>query len=340
MTVAEAEGTVTTSSAAVSATQRAAVLSAPGVAEVLNVARPEPAAHQLRIRVEGSGMCASTIPSWEGREWFNYPLEAGSPGHEGWGVIDAIGDGVNDGDLRVGQRVAFLSGQAYAEYELTTPDAVVALPRELDGQPFPGEAIGCAMNAFRRSDIRPGDTVGIVGIGFLGAILCRLAANAGARVIAVSRRPFSLELARQYGASQTIVMDDHWRILEEVRMLTDGHGCERVIECVGLQWPLDLATEMTRERGRLIIAGYHQDGPRQVNMQLWNWRGLDVVNAHERANSAYVQGMRDAVQAVVSGALDLGPLLTHTLSLADIAKGYELLTTRPDGFVKAVVMTR
>jgi len=54
-----------------------------------------------------------------------------------------------------------------------------------------------------------------------------------------------------------------------------------VIEAAGQQWPLDLATELTRERGRLIIAGYHQDGPRQINMQLWNWRGLDVINAHE-----------------------------------------------------------
>lgn len=319
------------------AIHRAAVLTAPHRAEVQQVERPEPAAHQLRIRVEGSGMCASTIPSWQGREWFQYPLAPGNPGHEGWGVIDAIGDAAGS-ELRVGQRVAYLSGNAYAEYDLTTPDAVVALPRELDGQPFPGEAIGCAMNAFRRSDIRAGDTVGIVGIGFLGAILCRLAANAGARVIAVSRRPFSLELAKQYGASETILMDDHWRILEEVRALTDGQGCERVIECVGLQWPLDLATETTRERGRLIIAGYHQDGARQVNMQLWNWRGLDVVNAHERANSAYVEGIRDAVQAVVSGALDLAPLLTHRVPLGDIAKGYELLTTRPDGFVKAVVM--
>ena len=49
------------------------------------------------------------------------------------------------------------------------------------------------------------------------------------------------------------------------------------------------------ERGRLVIAGYHQDGPRQVNMQLWNWRGIDVINAHERDPRRYVDGMRAAV---------------------------------------------
>ena len=77
-------------------------------------------------------------------------------------------------------------------------------------------------------------------------------------------------------------MHDHWQIIERVRELTGGTFCDRVIEAVGKQWPLDLAAELTREGGRLVIAGYHQDGPRQVNMQLWNWRGFDVVNAHER----------------------------------------------------------
>jgi len=58
----------------------------------------------------------------------------------------------------------------------------------LDGLPFPGEPLGCAMNIFRRSGIRRGDTVAIIGIGFLGALLVQLAAGAGARVIAISRR--------------------------------------------------------------------------------------------------------------------------------------------------------
>ena len=75
-----------------------------------------------------------------------------------------------------------------------------------------------------------------------------------------------------------------------VKELTGGAFCDRVIEAVGKQWPLDLAAELTRERGRLIVAGYHQDGPRQVNMQLWNWRGLDVINAHERDPEVYMRG--------------------------------------------------
>jgi threonine dehydrogenase-like Zn-dependent dehydrogenase len=110
-----------------------------------------------------------------------------------------------------------------------------------------------------------------------------------------------------------------------------------VIEAVGKQWPLDLAAELTRERGRLIIAGYHQDGPRQVNMQLWNWRGLDVINAHERDQAVYIQGIRDAVDAVASGRLDPDPLYTHTYPLDRLGEALDATRDRPDGFLKALV---
>lgn len=52
------------------------------------------------------------------------------------------------------------------------------------------------------------------------------------------------------------------RAAEQVLELTQGRLCDRVIEAVGAQKPLDLASELTRERGRLVIAGYHQDGRR------------------------------------------------------------------------------
>jgi len=195
--------------------------------------------------------------------------------------------------------VAALSYHAYATHDIADENMVVRLPAELDDQPFPAEPLGCAMNIFRRSGIEAGQTVAIIGVGFLGALLTQLAAKAGARIIAISRRLVSLDVAKRMGASETIVMDDHWRVIEDVRTLTGGRFCDRVIEAVGKQWPLDLASELTAERGRLIIAGYHQDGPRQVNLQLWNWRGLDVVNAHEGDPQIYVRGMNEAIEAVV-----------------------------------------
>ncbi len=326
-------------------TMRAAVLVEPGRIGSAEVEVPDPGPGEVRVRLEGSGVCASNLAPWEGQPWFEYPFAPGAPGHEGWGRIDALGEGVTG--LEIGERVALLSGHAYAEYDVAAADQVLPLPDALDGQPFPGEPLGCALNVFRRSRIEPGQTVAIVGIGFLGALLTRLASNAGARVLGISRRRFSLDIARRMGAAETVAMDDgstelaevHWRIIEQVRDLTSGELCEVVIEAVGKQWPLDLAGELTRERGTLVIAGYHQDGPRQVNMQLWNWRGLDVINAHERDPRLYVQGMREAVQAVANGTLDPSPLYTHTFPLDRLDDALVATRDRPEGFLKAVVTT-
>lgn len=314
---------------------QAAVVLAPGVVEIQPVDLPAPAASQVRIRLEGCGLCASNIPVWEGREWFTYPQAPGNLGHEGWGTVEAVGPGVTT--LAVGDRVAGLTYHSYAAYDLAEADHLVQLPAALAGQPFPGEPLGCAMNIFKRSDIRAGHTVAIVGIGFLGALLVQLAKHAGARVIALSKRPFSLEVARQCGADEVIQLDDHYRIIEEVKQLTSGQFCERVVECTGKEWPLSLAGELCAERGRLIIAGFHQDGLRQVNVQLWNWRGLDVINAHERDPREYLNGIRAAIEAVAQGVLRPADLYTHHYPLADLQAAFNQLTSRPEGFVKALI---
>jgi len=318
-------------------TMQAAVVVSPGVAELREVARPEPGPGQVRVRLEGCGVCASNLTPWAGPEWISFPTDAGGLGHEGWGEVDAVGDGVTA--VRVGQRVATLSGRSYAQFDLAEEAQVVPLPPELDGRPFPGEPFGCAMNIFRRAEVKAGQTVAIVGVGFLGAILTKLASDAGARVIAISRRAFSLDLAREMGAAEVIPMEDHYGVIGRVSELTGGRFCNVVIEAVGKQWPLDLAAELTAERGRLVIAGYHQDGPRQINMQLWNWRGLDVINAHERDPAVYAQGVREAVEAVRAGRLPLERLLTHTYRLDQLGEALDATRDRPDGFLKAVVLT-
>ena len=320
------------------AMMRAAVIAGPGEARVERVPVPVPGPGEVRVALEGCGVCASNLEPWAGPEWMRFPTEPGGLGHEGWGVVDAVGEGVST--PTVGTRVALLSGCAFAEYDVVAADQVAALPAALDGVPVPGEPIGCAMNIFRRADIRPGQTVAIVGIGFLGAILTRLAAQAGARVIAVSRRPESLDLARRSGAAETIAMDDHWAIIERVKALTAEALCERVIEAVGLQWPLDLAGELVGLGGRLVIAGYHQDGPRQVNMQMWNWKGIDVVNAHERDPAVQMQGLREGIAAVADGRIDLAPLIAHRYPLERLGEALNATRDKPGDFVKALVMMR
>ena len=310
----------------------AAVFAAPSQARVEKVKTPEPGERQVRVRLEGCGVCGSNLAPWEGRPWFKYPFAPGAPGHEGWGYVEAVGP--NTTRASIGHRVALLSYNAFAECDIAAEDALVPLPIELKGKPFPGEALGGAMTVFRRCDIRPRQFVAIGGSGCLGALLTSLAARACARVIAISRRPFALEVARTFGAIETLQFEG---ALDAVMKMTDGLGCERVIEAVGNQSSLELATNLTRERGRLIIAGYHQDGLRQVNMQLWNWRGIDVINAHERDPRMYVEGMRAAADAVARGDLDPSLLYTHSFALDQISDAFTALRDRPARFMKALI---
>ncbi len=315
---------------------RAVVITAPRTCEVRCIDTPRPAADQVLVRVEGCGVCGSNLPLWEGRSWFSYPAPPGNPGHEGWGRVAAVGEDVRS--VAVGSRVAFLSDRAFAEYDVAAASSIVELPRPLDTTDVPGEPLGCAMNIWRRSASEPGQTIAVIGVGFLGALLIQLAARAGARVIAISQRPFSLELARRMGAAAALELgDDDGPIVARVLELTGGEGVDRAIELVGLQRPLDLAAKLCRVRGRLVIGGFHQDGPRQVDMFLWNWRGLDVINAHEREPAAYVSGIRAAVSGVLHGGLDPKPLYTHRLDLDRAGEAFELLRLRPAGFVKALV---
>lgn len=316
--------------------QRAATLMRPMSTQVRDIRLQPPGENEVRVRLQGCGICASGLPVWEGRRWFNYPLEAGSPGHEGWGFVDAVGPLV--GDLEVGQRVAMMSGHAFAEYDIASRDCVVPLPEELDDEPFPGEPFGCVMNIFERSEIRSGQLVAIVGGGFIGLLLTQLASDAGAHAVVLSHREFALQLALSMGAEEAIATKGDGRDAERALQVTDGRGYERVIEASGLQSSLDLASEITAERARLVIAGYHQDGLRQVNMQQWNWRGLDVINAHERTMDRYVAGVNKAIQAALAGRLDPFPLLTHAVSLGTLDHGFRLMRDRPEGFVKALMV--
>ena len=333
--MARDEPALMTQATVVAPLMRAAVLGGAGQARIVRTARPDPGPGEIRIRLEGCGVCASNLGPWAGPEWMAFPTAPGDLGHEGWGTVDALGSEVTG--LARGDRVAALSYHAYADYDVVDARAVVRLPEALADQPFPAEPLGCAVNIFRRSEIAAGQTVAIVGIGFLGAILTQLAARAGAHVIAISRRPFAREVAHDHGAAETIPLGNARAVIDRVAALTGGAMCKRVIEATGKQGPLDLAAELTQERGRLIVAGYHQDGPRQINMQLWNWRGIDVINAHERDPAIYIDGMRAAVQAAAAGNIDVAALCTHRYRLEDLGAALDATRDRPDGFLKAIV---
>ena len=236
---------------------RIAKLVQPGRFEVFETGVPRPEAGEVLVRVEGCGLCASNLGPWVGVEGVGYPMDPGAPGHEVYGRVAEVGAGVNH--LRVGDAVTALSYRGFADFDTARADAVVKVPETLASRHVLGEPVACAVNVHRRAGVREGDTVVIVGVGFLGALLLRLVRrDRPARVIAVSRRRGSIEVAERMGADEVLTYDAD--VPARIAELTDGRMADVVVEATGKQAPLDLAAELTRVRGRLVIAGYHQAG--------------------------------------------------------------------------------
>jgi threonine dehydrogenase-like Zn-dependent dehydrogenase len=304
---------------------RSAILIEPRQFRIETRDLPKPGEGEVRIRVRGCGVCGSDMGPWKGFPGMGYPLQPGAPGHEVFGTVESVGPGVQG--LAAGQPVTALTYRAYAEYDLARADSIIPLPEALADRPVLGEPMACAVNVMRRSGVREGDTVVLLGTGFLGTLLLQLLPrHKPGRVIAVSRRRMDPALAERLGV-EVLTYEDQ----------VPG-GADVVIEATGKQAPLDLATNLVRMRGRLIVAGYHQDGPRTVNMQLWNWNGIDVINAHERDPAIYRSGMEEGVRLLAAGELDLEPLITHTFPLVDINHAFRMTEERPEGFLKSVVL--
>lgn len=316
----------------------AAVLVKPGCFEFHEAPIPVPGPGQVCVRLEGCGVDAECVAAWRGGDALEYPMALGAPGGEAWGRVFETGEDVVG--FAPGDRVAVLTRSGFAQYAVVDARQVALLPESLDDVPFPSWALAGAVNVFRRSFIEKGSTVAVVGFGFLGALVTELAVLAQARVIAVGRRPFALRLAKQLGASMAVVQKDaaaSARTLEVVREMNDGDLCDVVIEAAGAGETLDLAAQLTRERGRLVVAATHRDGPRRVDMDLWNRRGFDVVNAHEVSTEILREGLNEAASALDCGLIDPSPLYTHRFSLARLDDALRLASERPHGFMKALV---
>ncbi len=315
---------------------KAGMIAAPKKFKVVDTPILQPEEGEVRIKLKGSGICASNLPVWEGRKWFTYPITVGAPGHEGWGIVDAVGKNVNK-EL-IGKNVAALTYNAFAQYDWAQAESIVTLPDSLANKAFPGEPLGCAMNIYKRTNPLPKDKVAVIGCGFMGLLLIQLLKDKGCEVIAISKRDFSLEMARRMGAHYCIKLDDHYRIIKKIKDLTADKLCDKTLECTGKEWPLNLGIEITRTRGKLVVVGYHQGGIRTVNMQMLNWRGIDMINAHERDPKEYIKGIKSAIAAIEEKRINPFELFTHRFPLQDLAQGLNYLKKRPEGFIKGLAV--
>ncbi|MGI6149360.1 MAG: zinc-binding dehydrogenase [Firmicutes bacterium] len=310
---------------------RTAVLEGPGKFVIREVPIPQPQDGEVLIKVASCGVCHSEMGLWDG-SFGQYPSRIG---HEVSGTIVQLGSGVDS--LSEGQRVTiFTDRHGYSEYVAVPAEYVIPIGSNTSFTAALGEPIGCVVNGLRRARIGLGDTVVLVGVGFMGLIMLQLVRIQGAgKVIVVDTRESALSRAAELGAHLCLnpKQDDVKQVVMDV---TGGAGADFVIELTGNQSGLDLSSELVRIRGSLVVFGFHTS-ERRVNMFLWNWRGLDVINAHERDPRIYVEGIRVGMKLLEAGSLDMEPLVTHKFSLEQINEAFAVAYARGEDYVKAVI---
>jgi threonine dehydrogenase-like Zn-dependent dehydrogenase len=254
-------------------------------------------------------------------------------GHEGTGVIEQIGAGVQG--FQVGDLVTALGGP-YAEQFCVAPEGLARLPAGVDPVWALGEPVACCVHAMLRSGIRLGDRVAMVGCGFMGLMCLQLARMQGTSLLcAIEPIPWRREMALQFGADAAHSPEE----LTAARLLETYGEFDVVIEATGVQPALDLCGDLVRQHGRILVVGYHQvnDGLRTLNMKQWNFKAIDVIMGHVRRDDEKLVAMRAGLELVRAGRLVTEPLVT-SYPMDDVEMAFQDLVARKPGLYKAVLV--
>jgi threonine dehydrogenase-like Zn-dependent dehydrogenase len=320
---------------------QASVLVAPKRHQLTEVAMPPMGPNDVLVRVKACGVCRSELDDWQAPPVVEHRLRI--MGHEPSGVIEDVGAAVTA--LCKGQPVTVFTGGAgrytdytsggYAEYVAVPQENVVVLPPGLPFEQALGEPLACLVSAFERTPIALADRVAVIGCGFMGlALLQLLKLKSPHEIVAVDVDPAALELARRFGADRVCTPDQ----LEPVRWWTDEtNGFDVVVEASGAAKALTLAGEIARAHATLSVVGYHP-GLRQVDVGLWNIKALTVINAHEKRRAYFMQCMRNGIDLIARGKLDMKGLVSHTYRLGELDGAFDDLLRKVPTHTKGVVL--
>ena len=310
----------------------AAVLTAPGRIELVDRTLAELAPGQVLVRINECGICSSDVDRWNGTAADELPWALG---HEGAGVIEAVGERVTR--FAPGDHVAaWMDRGGFAERAMVDAGACVPVPAALQ-YPAVAEPLACVVNAVERAAPALGDDVVVVGAGYMGNLVQLVTALKGPRSITVGDvRPEALARAAALGATRVVDVEAE-SLAEAVAEVTGGGGADVMYEVTGVERGLALAGSATRSGGKLVVAGYHQGADRRLPLGAWNWNALEIVNAHVRDRATIMAGMRAGLRLATAGLIDAAPLVTHRFPLSRIAAAFHMASERPKGFVKGIV---
>ncbi|HEX6683457.1 MAG TPA: zinc-binding dehydrogenase [Candidatus Limnocylindrales bacterium] len=316
---------------------------------VEDIPMPSPGDGEVLVRVRAAGICHSDLSMVNGTLSPGYPLILG---HEAAGEVVGTGEHVvlnwappcrecwacEHGEpwlcrtsgipsVQRGDWHVTLGLGALAEFVAVPPKAVIPVPEAL---PFPSAALlGCAvltgLGAVQRTaSVVPGESAVVIGLGGVGLSAVIGARAAGADpVIAVDVAEPKRDLAFAAGASHFLLFDE----LKSVRGLTGGRGADHAFECVGRSETIQAAWRLTRRGGKVTVVGM---GAKDDMISLG---ALDIFHSARTLRSS-VYGSSDPdrdlpalAHAVLTGRLDLSPLISDTITLDDAPEAFATLGT-------------
>ncbi len=248
-----------------------------------DVQKPQPSHNEVLVKVKLAGICGSDVHYIKGK--FNYSKVPIIPGHEGAGIVEAVGEHVKR--LKKGDRVVInyvLScGECYycrigrdnlcdkirligfdldgtwAEYTLVPERNLLKLPSNISFEY--GAISGCALvtpfHAVKMSGLFPGESVAVIGLGGVGINAIPIVRMLGAsKIIGIDTDPMKLDVAEKYGAD--LVIGSSEDMIDKVKEETNG-GVDVCFEFVGSLDTIVKAIKITRKGGRVVLVGLTPD---------------------------------------------------------------------------------
>ncbi len=339
---------------------RAIVIEGPNAVALRDVDTPDPGPGEVRVRSVVAGVCRTDIDIATGvldDRWVRLPVV---PGHEWSGVVDTVGAGVTGlepgrrvvcegnigcmqcarcraGDTHLCQSydaVGFTRGGGWGEY-VVVPDRILhTLPDHVSFEAAslvePGS---CVVKALDRARIEPAETVGVVGVGAMGALAIRIARlRSPGTIVAYGIRREELELALALGAD-AVVNAAEQDAEEETRRLVGGL-LDVVVETAGAIPAVELSTRLAREGGRVVLLGIAGQGhDLVVPADRIPLRDLTIFGSVGYTTAAWAK----MVGLLRERLVDLDPIVTHRFPLDRFEDAFALMDDR-EGVVARIVL--
>jgi len=299
---------------------------------------------EVVIKIEAALTCGTDVKTFRrGHPVLIKNIPSGF-GHEFAGTVCKIGKGVDN--IVVGDRVVaansapcgdcfyckkeeynlcenldLLNG-AYAEY-ITVPARIVKknmliIPDDLsfDKAAF-CEPLANVVHGVERTEIKKGDTVGIIGIGPIGLMFARLAKLKGARVIVAGRNPLKLKMAEEFSCADEIVDLTKYPNPEKIfiEFTEEGKGLDVAVECVGLPEIWERIFSFVRPGGTVHFFGGCKSGSTVTfDTTKIHYGDIKMISVFHHTPKYF----RQALDLIASGQVGVEKLITDTLELKDV----------------------